>query len=144
MKIIEKKEKQNLLILQKIFSQFQEIIAVYLFGSYLEKKEQARDVDLAILLKKPVKSVVPFYMKLYPLLAEVFAPLEVDLLFLNSISLPICFEVISTGATLYCSDEDARTDFEYIISGRHMDFKYHLEKARQELYELLKEEAPFV
>ncbi|HHY99173.1 MAG TPA: hypothetical protein GX509_10590 [Firmicutes bacterium] len=63
--------------LEKIFRQFPEIIGAYLFGSFLEKKEQARDVDLALLVR-PGENHVDLYMDLYPRLAEFFAPLESD------------------------------------------------------------------
>lgn len=135
-------EKQ--MLLQKTFSTFPEVVAVYLFGSFLNKDEYARDVDLAVLLKSPVKSLVNIYMDLYPRLAEVFTPFEVDLLFLNAASLPVCFEVVSTGMVVYCSDGERRTDYEYEISGRYMDFSYHLEMARRELFESIKEGVPVV
>jgi predicted nucleotidyltransferase len=51
--VLDKKTRSDL---NEIFSSYPDIIAVYLFGSYAEKKEHARDVDLAVLLKKPVKS----------------------------------------------------------------------------------------
>lgn len=135
--------KSILSVLQKIFCSHPEIVAVYLFGSYLEKSEQARDVDLALLLEVPVKSQVNLYMELYPQLAEVFAPVDVDLLFLNSASLPVRFEAISSGVVIYCKDIDRRTDYEYIVSGEYMDFRYHLEMARRELYEAVKEDSAF-
>lgn len=137
-------EKHSLLTLKNIFSSYPEIIAVYLFGSCLENKEQARDVDLAVLSEIPIKKQVNLYLELYPRLAEVLTPLEVDLLFLKSASLTMQFEVISQGMVIHCSDDDRRTDFEYLISGKYMDFKYHLETARRELYEVFREGAPFV
>lgn len=130
--------------LQKIFSAFPVVVAAYLFGSYLEDAEHARDVDMALLLRLPVDGLVDIYMALYPELAEIFAPLEVDLLFLHSASLPVCFEVISKGRVIYCADDDYRTDYEYEISGRYMDFSYHLEMARRELFEAIKEGVPGV
>lgn len=36
-------------------------------------------------------------------------------------------------------DDDKRTDFEYIVSGEYMDFKYHLETGRRELFEAILE-----
>jgi predicted nucleotidyltransferase len=130
--------------LTDIFGIYPEIIAVYLFGSYLEDSEHARDVDLAVLLKKPVKSQVDVYMSLYPRVAEVLTPLEADLLFLRSASLPVRFEVVSGGKVVYSCDDESRTDFEYAVAGEYMDFKYHLDAARQELFESIKEDASLV
>lgn len=132
-------ENKNLGPLQKVFCSFPEVVTVYLFGSYLEKRERAGDVDLAVLLKASGRGMVNLYMDLYPRLSEIFTPLEVDLLFLNSASLPVCFETIHTGRVVYSSDDEYRTDFEELISRKYMDFRYHLETARGELYEAVKE-----
>ncbi len=83
--------------------------------------------------------MVNLYMDLYPRLGEIFANQEVDLLFLNSASLPVCFETIKTGRVVYCVDDEFRTDFEDLISDKYMDFRHHLETARRELYEAVKE-----
>jgi predicted nucleotidyltransferase len=130
--------------LTDIFRIYPEIIAVYLFGSYLEDSEHARDVDLAVLLQQPVESQVDVYMSLYPRVAEALAPLEADLLFLRSASLPVRFEAVSGGKVVYSCDEDRRTDFEYAVAGEYMDFKYHLDIARRELFESIKEGAALV
>ncbi len=110
-------DKDTRSALVEIFTAYPEIIAVYLFGSYLERKENARDIDLAVLLEQPVKSQLDIYLSLYPPLAQALAPLEPDLLFLRSSSLSVRFEVVSTGEVIYYSDDDRRTDFEYIVSG---------------------------
>ena len=134
-------EQDTIAALQKIFASYPDITCVYLFGSYTERQTCAGDVDLAVLMLNPPRSTVSLYMELYPDLSKVFSPLEVDLLFLNSAPLPIAFEIISTGKVIYCKDDDLRTDFEYIISGKYMDFRYHLETARQELFETIMEES---
>jgi len=130
--------------LTNIFCTFPEIIAVYMFGSYLKNKELARDMDLAVLLKHPADCEVEIYMDLYPRLAQVLSPLEPDLLFLHTASLPVRFEVIATGEVIYSSDDQLRTDFEYLLSGEYLDFKYHLDMIRQELFEAIKEGNPLV
>ncbi|MGI9953421.1 nucleotidyltransferase domain-containing protein [Moorellaceae bacterium AZ2] len=136
-------EKRTLNSLKKVFASFPQIIAVYLFGSYLEEPERAQDVDLAVLLTSK-EGIVDLYTHLYPKLGEIFAPLEVDLLFLNVVPLPMAFEVISKGKVLYCKDGERRTDFEYVISGLYMDYQYHLEQGRRELYEAVKEASGLV
>jgi hypothetical protein len=83
-------------------------------------------------------------MSLYPRLAQALAPLEPDLLFLHSASLPVRFEAVSTGKVIYSSDDDRRTDFEDIVAGEYMDFKYHLDMARRELFEAIKEDGSLV
>lgn len=110
----------------------------------MKDKKNARDVDLAVLFKKPPKSQVDLYMSLYADVAKVLAPLEPDLLFLHSAALPLCFEAVSSGEIIYCSDDEIRTDFEYLVSGEYMDFSYHLNRARRELFEAIKEEGALV
>lgn len=130
--------------LKEIFSSYSEIIAVYLFGSYLGVKENARDIDLAVLLRQPVKSQVDIYLSLYPRIAKIIFPLEPDLLFLHSATLPVRFGAVSSGEVIYSCDEELRTDFEYIVSGEYMDFKYHLNMAQHELFEAIQEEGTCV
>ncbi|MDO7786874.1 type VII toxin-antitoxin system MntA family adenylyltransferase antitoxin [Desulforamulus aquiferis] len=130
----------KLIAVKQILSNYPDIIAVYLFGSYIEDKKRARDIDLAILTKDSAKSLVNIYMKLYPQLAELFSPLEVDLLFLKNASLALSLEIISKGKVIYCCNDDIRTDYEYYISGRYMDFSYHLETGYKELYESVKDD----
>ncbi|MCL4424324.1 MAG: nucleotidyltransferase domain-containing protein [Firmicutes bacterium] len=120
------------------------VTAVYLFGSYLENREKARDIDLAVLLATTAKSQVDLFMDLYAPLAKESGGLEVDLMFLNSASLPIRFEVVSTGKLVYCSDTDRLTDFLEDISREYMDFRFHLEMGRKELYQALKEDSTVV
>ncbi|WP_027718478.1 type VII toxin-antitoxin system MntA family adenylyltransferase antitoxin [Desulfovirgula thermocuniculi] len=129
----------NIERLKKIFSACPQVVAVYLFGSYLEDPQVARDVDLAVLLKPPAGSTTELYFSLYPELSRLFGPREVDLLVLNLAPLPLAFEIISTGKVIYCADEEARTDFEYMTTGLYHDYRYHLRKAQQELFEAIKE-----
>ncbi|AGL02156.1 type VII toxin-antitoxin system MntA family adenylyltransferase antitoxin [Desulfoscipio gibsoniae] len=131
--------------LADIIGQYKQIVAVYLFGSSLDEKVlEPRDVDLALLFNSPPQSNVDLYVALYPALLKVFAPLEVDLLFMHSVGLPLCFEIISTGKVIYCADADRRTDFEDNITREYLDFKYHLEIARREYYEEIMEGNLFV
>jgi hypothetical protein len=62
----------------------------------------------------------------------------------HTASLPVRFEVIATGKVIYSSDDQLRTDFEYLISGEYLDFKYHLDMTRKELLETIKEEHPLL
>lgn len=71
----------NLATLKQLFKRYPEIVAVYLFGSYSENIDLARDVDIAVLTSEAVNPV-NLYMEIYPQLAEVFNPLDVDLVFL--------------------------------------------------------------
>lgn len=40
---------------------------------------------------------------------------------------------------IYSSDYERRTDFEHIVAGEYMDFKFLLDTARRELFEAIKE-----
>jgi hypothetical protein len=53
-------------------------------------------------------------------------------------------ELAEIFSSYYSSDEELRTDIEYIVSGEYLDFRFHLEMSRQELFETIKEETPLV
>jgi len=130
--------------LNKIFREYPEITAVYLFGSYLEDKSQAQDIDLAVLIRQPVENQVNLYMELYSRLVLVLNPLEPDLLFLHAASLALRFEAVAFGKLIYSGDEESRTDYEYALSGEYMDFSHHQKMAIRELFETVREENRFV
>lgn len=130
----------KLTTVQQVFKSYPEIVAVYLFGSYSEDIDLARDIDLAVLTTDVVNTPVNLYMELYPHLADVFTPLDVDLVFLKNTSLKLSFDIVSQGKVVYSSNDDLRTDYEYFISGRYMDFSYHLENGYRELYETFRGE----
>ena len=111
------------------------IVAIYLFGSFLRgETEKGSDVDLAFLLDEkayrsdPVMTMSPAHL----IAAEVGMGfnIETDVTILNSASLEIAYEVITSGRCVYESDLDLRLEYEIKIKGMYFDFRPFLDDLR--------------
>jgi predicted nucleotidyltransferase len=111
------------------------IVAVYLFGSFLRgETEKSSDVDLAFLLDEkayksdPIEAMSPAHL----IAAQVGMKVgkETDVTILNSASLEIAYEVVTTGKCLFELDPDMRMEYELKIKGMYFDFKPFLEELR--------------
>ena len=111
------------------------IVAVYLFGSFLRgETEKGSDVDLAFLLEEkayrsdPVMTMSPAHL----IAAEVGKGFnkETDVIILNSASLEIAYEVITSGKCVYESELDLRLEYEIKIRGMYFDFRPFLDDLR--------------
>lgn len=111
------------------------IVAIYLFGSFLRgETEKGSDVDLAFLLDEkayrsdPVMTMSPAHL----IAAEVGKGFnkETDVTILNSASLEIAYEVITSGKCVYESELDLRLEYEIKIKGMYFDFRPFLDDLR--------------
>ena len=111
------------------------IVCVYLFGSILKGKAGKKsDIDLAFLLdEKAYKSDAIIAMSPAHLIAaKVGTQLdrETDVTILNSASLEIAYEVVTTGKCIFEIDPDLRMEYEIKIKGMYFDFRPFLEELR--------------
>jgi predicted nucleotidyltransferase len=111
------------------------IVSVYLFGSILKGNAgKASDIDLAFLLdEKEYKSDPIITMSPAHLIAAhvgVEFNKETDVTILNSSSLEIAYEVVTSGKCLFELDPDMRMEYELKIKGMYFDFKPFLEDLR--------------
>jgi predicted nucleotidyltransferase len=102
---------------------------VYLFGSCIKgEAEKASDIDLSFLLDEQAYKTDPIdAMSPAHLIAAQFGmkvDKETDVTILNSTSLEIAYEVVTTG------DPDMRMEYELKIKGMYFDFKPFLEELR--------------
>jgi predicted nucleotidyltransferase len=111
------------------------IVAIYLFGSFLRgETEKSSDIDLAFLLDEkayksdPIIAMSPAHL----IAAKVGMQLdrETDVTILNSASLEMAYEVVTSGKCLFELDPDMRMEYELKIKGMYFDFKPFLEKLR--------------
>jgi predicted nucleotidyltransferase len=111
------------------------ILAVYLFGSYVRGESgNASDIDLAFLLDEkeyksdPIIAMSPAHL----IAAQVGVEFnkETDVTILNSSSLEIAYEVVTSGKCLFELDPDLRLEYELKIKGMYFDFKPYLEDLR--------------
>jgi predicted nucleotidyltransferase len=111
------------------------IIAAYLFGSFLRSESRSgSDIDLAFLLdEKTYKSDAIIAMSpVHLIAAKVGLQLdrETDVTILNSASLEIAYEVVTTGKCLFEIDPDLKMEYEIKIKGMYFDFRPFLEELR--------------
>jgi predicted nucleotidyltransferase len=111
------------------------IAAVYLFGSFLRGGLRIdSDIDLAFLLDEkayksdPIIAMSPAHL----IAAKVGMQLdrETDVTILNSASLEMAYEVVTSGKCLFELDPDIRMEYEIKIKGMYFDFRPFLEELR--------------
>ena len=111
------------------------IVAIYLFGSFLRgETEKSSDIDLAFLLDEkayksdPIIAMSPAHL----IAARVGMEFnrQTDVMILNSASLELAYEVVTTGKCLFELDPDMRMEYELKIKGMYFDFRPFLEDLR--------------
>lgn len=125
---------------QQAFFAAHGVLAVYLFGS--RAKGEARphsDYDLAVLFAgyRPEEHNIALRLEMAEELAELLGE-KVDLVFLQSASIVMRFEIVSTGKVVYCANDDARTDFEDLVLRDYLDFKPFLDQYYREVAEAVR------
>lgn len=126
--------------LQKFFAERDEILAVYLYGSYgTEYQTKMSDVDMAVLLIPAALTTLDYQLELSAQIAEIIKEEDLDLLILNSASIVMKFEVLSTGKLLYERDHDQVCDFLERVLKEYGDFQIDLKQFYREYDEALRE-----
>ena len=100
------------------------LIAVVAFGSFgTEYERHDSDLDLAILLKEPDNSVDP--VKLWNLSQEIAKAIgrDVDIINLRQASTVFSYQVLTSGNTVYCSNEMILANFENLIMSMYLRFQ---------------------
>jgi predicted nucleotidyltransferase len=111
------------------------LLVVYVFGSFARNQERVKsDIDLAFLVeparhrKDPFEAAVPVHM----IAGKMGMKLDrvVDVTILNSASLEMAYEIITTGRLLFESDVELRLQYEIKIKGMYFDFQPFLSELR--------------
>ena len=112
------------------------ILAAYLFGSTVSGSDTPNsDLDLAFLLAAlsyktdPVQAIKLPYLLATRIGME--ADYATDVTILNSASLELAYEVITTGVCIYESDANLRLEYEIAVKGMFFDFKPFLYELRE-------------
>ncbi|MBI9084258.1 MAG: hypothetical protein JEZ11_11715 [Desulfobacterales bacterium] len=113
------------------------ILVVYLFGSFLgESQKRTSDIDLAFLIneKRYVSDSVQAVSPAFLIAAKLGMVLdkETDVTVLNSASLEIAYEVITTGRCIYEVEPERRFEYESKMRGMYFDFRPFIEQLRAE------------
>lgn len=131
------------IIKQKIRESFEAIlsssaiIAVYIFGSYVKSRERnTSDIDIALLFDEksykgdPITASAPAYLAATRVGLAIEC--ETDITILNTASLEMAYEVITSGICLVETDREKRIAYEIALKGMYFDFKPFLEEIRSE------------
>lgn len=106
----------------------EDIIALYLFGSYAEGKQTpVSDIDLAVLLERdfPQNSYFEKKLALLSTITSLLKTDEVDLVILNQVPPALSYRILSKGRLLFekTDKKSQRVSFQVRICDRYFDFK---------------------
>lgn len=122
---------------------YPDVLAAYLFGSVLERREgPLSDVDIAVLFKPGLAQTEMWHMEdaLGVAISRELSDHHLDLVALNLAPLHFRFEVICKGQVFYSVDDSQRAEFESYTMRRYWDFKKYLAEYRTYLIARIKEE----
>ena len=126
-KIELSQQKMNQII--DVVKKHQNIIALYLFGSYgTAYQTPLSDVDLAILPSNKQQLSLSDEQAILAEIQEVGETDDINIINLSKVPITIQMEVISTGTLLYCSDKIELADFKEYLIKRYCDFEPDLRK----------------
>ena len=118
------------------------ILAVYVFGSMLSgRSKQESDIDIAALLDEksykadPVAAIAPVYLAATHV--GMALDRETDVTILNSASLEIAYEILTSGRCILETDPEKRLEYEIAVKGMYFDFKPFLDKLRKDCIKAL-------
>ncbi len=114
--------------LGKLFEKEENVLAAYLFGSYLRGDQTSRsDIDIAILLHEFPKKSLKYYLHLINILTEMLGD-DVDLTILNFAPPLLKFQIIKNGKVIYCRSNRSRINFEARSMCEYLDFRRAMER----------------
>ena len=93
----------------KILSKEKKILFAYLFGSYLENRKYAKDIDIAIFVKG--KASKDFERKLARKLSNEVKK-DIDIFILNKVPLIFLLQIFKNSKLIFSRDEKKRIEFE--------------------------------
>lgn len=118
-------------IFRKIFLQNEEIIAAYLYGSFLYS-ENFEDVDIGLLIRNRFKPNVMYEAHLAGKLEQIFKDTfkvfkPIDVRILNRKPLRFLFSILKNSNIIYSKNDLKRVKFETKVIKEYLDFKPHHE-----------------
>jgi len=109
------------------------VVAVYVIGSAVGSNfKESSDIDLAFLVDEgyykedPFRAIGPAHNT-----AGLMVRRKIDVVILNSASLEMAYEIVTTGIPLFESDHELRLQYEIKIKGMYFDFRPFLSELRE-------------
>lgn len=121
-------QQVNTIIIERIPN----LIGIYLYGSLgtpYENKES--DIDLAVLTATSIS-----FQSLWQLSQEIAIKInkDVDLISLREASTVLCFQILTKGQRIYCSDQNKCDEFEMLAYSNYL----RLNEERKEIIDAIK------
>jgi predicted nucleotidyltransferase len=120
--------------IKHMLSEFKEIDASYVFGSFL-KTDRFNDIDIAILVSNELTAYekLKFELKVAGELERNIKPrVEFDVKILNYSPVYFQYEAVKNGVAAYVKDQDKRVEYEAHLISDYLDLK--------EMYEFIDKE----
>ena len=110
--------------LENVFNKYSEVIAVYLFGSFAEDKENSySDLDLGVLLDNEYKNTIKLDI-LADLADQNFC--NVDIIILNQAGILSRFEAVKHNILIYKKEDFEFSSYYSRVIREFQDFRYLL------------------
>lgn len=108
----------------EIAESFNNIEAVYLFGSQAENRaNENSDIDIGILLKEDTSKKIK--VELYKEFVKAGLD-KIDLVILNRASYLLAFEVVKNNNLIYKKENFDAASYQSLVIKKFLDFKYYL------------------
>ena len=126
--------EDKIITLIKYFETNEDILAVWLIGSYgTEYQREESDIDFSILFNKDVSIIKE--MKISCNISDIIGYENVDTVDLKKAPITLQFKTIKEGKSIYEADFIKTSDYiEYVIN-RYREEKYYIESFRKDYYE---------
>ena len=125
------KEKVIQIISSHFFQQYDEILSVYIFGSFISKRHFS-DIDIGIITAMDLNKTLDFELKLENRL-EKLIKYPVDVRILNRAPISFSQNVFRTGRVIIDKNPNMRADFEGRILKQYFDFSPFQQRYLQEV-----------
>jgi predicted nucleotidyltransferase len=100
------------------------VSVVYLFGSRATGKEShTSDVDIGVVLRKPIEDTRSSYKILYDLFSAIYPSSRLDIVYLQEASLPLQYFAIRDGKIIFEEDPKSTADYENRVINQYLDFR---------------------
>jgi len=130
---VSRQEKKALISKLSIpLGRSKDIVFAYVFGSFV-KEEKFSDIDIAVYLKKAVKSPLGWEVRWEGKLQS-SCHFQVDVRIINQAPLSFVYQTIKSGVLVVDRDPSLRADFEGLVVKKYLDFSYY---RRQYLKEVI-------
>lgn len=120
---------------EEIFSEREEVITAYLYGSFLNT-ESYEDIDIGLLVKNEFNPDALYEARIAGEFQRKLKE-DFDVRILNNRPVRFLFSLLKNCQILYCMDDFRRADFESKVMVKYLDIKPHheyYEKMRRQKY----------